>query len=77
MLPLKEFGTDEQWQGTIEKVIPAIVCLEYMKLKSFDAFKAGSAKATGFVVDCNLGIILTNRFKKSLFFYFSKLILRK
>ena len=52
---------DDLWRRTIEKVIPAIVCIEFMTLKSFDTFTAGSSKATGFVVDHQRGIILTNR----------------
>ncbi|TMW60873.1 hypothetical protein Poli38472_000915 [Pythium oligandrum] len=49
------------WKATLERVVPAIVSLKLNSPKSFDTESPGNGSATGFVVDAERGIILTNR----------------
>lgn len=52
---------DPTWKETITRVSPAIVSIIVNVNRDFDQEKAGSAQATGFVVDAERGIILTNK----------------
>ena len=56
-------GAEEasRWQETIDRVAPAIVVLKVSATRAFDGSQAGDAVATGFVVDAERGLILTNR----------------
>ncbi|KAF5780586.1 putative peptidase S1, PA clan [Helianthus annuus] len=47
----------EDWR----KALPAVVVLRTTACRAFDTELAGESYATGFVVDKNHGIILTNR----------------
>ncbi|KAL3673731.1 hypothetical protein V7S43_001427 [Phytophthora oleae] len=49
------------WKATLERVVPAIVSLKLNSPKFFDTESPGNGSATGFVVDADKGIILTNR----------------
>jgi pro-apoptotic serine protease NMA111 len=49
------------WESTLEKVVPSVVMIRTYAPRSFDGQGAGSSFATGFVVDAENGIILTNR----------------
>ncbi|CCI41248.1 unnamed protein product [Albugo candida] len=49
------------WKKTLQEVVPAIVTLKLNNPKWFDTETPGNGSATGFVVDANKGIILTNR----------------
>ncbi len=49
------------WQATIDRVTPAVVVLRVNSPRSFDGGNTGYAVATGFVVDAERGLILTNR----------------
>ena len=49
------------WQETIDRVSPAIVELHLVIPRAFDGAGAGNSTATGFVVDAERGLILTNR----------------
>ncbi|KAH9108654.1 hypothetical protein AeMF1_016183 [Aphanomyces euteiches] len=49
------------WKQTLDHVVPAIVSLKLNSPKSFDTESPGNGWATGFVVDAEKGIILTNR----------------
>ncbi|KAE9139417.1 PDZ domain-containing protein [Phytophthora fragariae] len=49
------------WKPTLERVVPAIVSLKLNSPKFFDTESPGNGSATGFVVDAEKGIILTNR----------------
>ena len=49
------------WQDTLERVIPAIVVIRVCSTRAFDGSGASYSYATGFVVDMQRGIILTNR----------------
>ncbi|KAG5247313.1 DegP protease family protein [Salix suchowensis] len=59
--PEKEVITDDDWRDAINKVVPAVVVLQTTACRSFDTELPSSGSATGFVVDKNRGIILTNR----------------
>ena len=49
------------WQATIDRVAPAVVVLKVSAPRAFDGDQAGHSTATGFVVDAERGLILTNR----------------
>lgn len=50
-----------RWARTIENVAPSIVSIHIDAARAFDTEWNASAQATGFVVDAENGIILTNR----------------
>ena len=55
-------GADEAaWERTLERVVPAVVVLRVSATRPFDTERTGTSTATGFVVDAERGIILTNR----------------
>ncbi|MEE2665429.1 MAG: trypsin-like peptidase domain-containing protein [Myxococcota bacterium] len=49
------------WRQTIDRVSPSIVELQVVTPRAFDGGGAGRSTATGFVVDAEHGLILTNR----------------
>jgi S1-C subfamily serine protease len=49
------------WQTTLDRVARAVVVLRVSSTRSFDDGTAGTSTATGFVVDAERGLILTNR----------------
>lgn len=49
------------WEQTLDEVVPAVVAIRGAAPRAFDTSKAASGVATGFVVDAELGLILTNR----------------
>jgi len=49
------------WQATIDRVTPAVVVIRVNSPRAFDGGTTGYAVATGFVVDAERGLILTNR----------------
>ncbi|KAI8866800.1 trypsin-like serine protease [Ramicandelaber brevisporus] len=49
------------WERTIEHAVKAIVCIRGNQPRPFDQERSGRFNATGFVVDAEQGIILTNR----------------
>lgn len=51
----------EAWQETIHKVVQAVVSIQFTHVASFDTETAIVSEATGFIVDTERGIILTNR----------------
>jgi S1-C subfamily serine protease len=50
-----------QWENILKKIIPSIVSIRSITVRSFDTEVQRTSQATGFVVDAKLGIILTNR----------------
>lgn len=50
-----------KWQNTISKVVQSVVSIHFSQVAPFDSDTALVSEATGFVVDSELGIILTNR----------------
>uniref|UniRef100_A0A0D6QUH5 Pro-apoptotic serine protease NMA111 n=1 Tax=Araucaria cunninghamii TaxID=56994 RepID=A0A0D6QUH5_ARACU len=53
--------TAEDWRKALSAVVPAVVVLRTTATRAFDTESAGVSYATGFIVDKQLGIILTNR----------------
>jgi pro-apoptotic serine protease NMA111 len=51
----------EAWEGTIERVSRGVVALRITGTRAFDTEAPGVTLATGFVVDAQKGLILTNR----------------
>ncbi|KAF6513127.1 hypothetical protein HZS61_007385 [Fusarium oxysporum f. sp. conglutinans] len=54
-------GEDEAWQSAIEKVRKCVVSIKYQRPWRFDREFCDVGEATGFVVDAQIGLILTNR----------------
>ncbi len=50
-----------EWAATLGKVADAVVAIKIDQTRAFDTEWAASAEATGFVIDAEQGIILTNR----------------
>jgi S1-C subfamily serine protease len=50
-----------QWEETLSRTIPCIVSIRSISVRSFDTDSQRTSQATGFVVDSELGIILSNR----------------
>jgi S1-C subfamily serine protease len=53
--------THSQWERTLETITPAILVIRVNGVRSFDGSESGYSFATGFVVDKELGLVLTNR----------------
>ncbi len=51
----------KRWMQSLEKCIRAIVSIRLLSVRAFDGNGASFSVATGFVVDKERGIILTNR----------------
>ena len=49
------------WARTLERIAASVVTIEIDQTRSFDTERNVSAQATGFVVDAERGLILTNR----------------
>ena len=49
------------WDRTLERIAPSVVSIEVDQTRAFDTEWNQSSQATGFVVDAQRGIILTNR----------------
>ncbi|MFK8079699.1 MAG: trypsin-like peptidase domain-containing protein [Granulosicoccus sp.] len=49
------------WAKTVSRVADSVVSLQLSQLRSFDDTPQGNSNATGFVVDAEQGIVLTNR----------------
>jgi len=49
------------WQATLDRVVPAVVVMRVNVTRPFDGEGPGDEVATGFVVDAERGLILTNR----------------
>lgn len=50
-----------KWQETVKQVVRCVVSLKFMSVRPFDTEDAYVSDATGFVVDAERGIIMTNR----------------
>jgi hypothetical protein len=48
-------------QDTIEKAVTSIVSIRFSMVSSFDTDSSDTSEATGFIVDAEKGIMLTNR----------------
>jgi len=54
-------GTPNGWQQVLDEVAPSVVVIRVSAPRSFDTNSPGYMTATGFVVDAERGILLTNR----------------
>jgi S1-C subfamily serine protease len=54
-------SNNNNWQETITKVVQAVVSIKFSHVLSFDTESAVISEATGFIVDLERGLILTNR----------------
>ncbi|TPX35142.1 hypothetical protein SmJEL517_g02385 [Synchytrium microbalum] len=52
---------DERWTKTLEHAIKSLVSIKFIVCRKFDTWNVGSFNATGFIVDIENGIILTNK----------------
>lgn len=52
-------AVDVKWQETLDKVAAAVVSVKFCHTRAFDAEKAASSEATGFVVDADRGYVLS------------------
>lgn len=59
--PLAAAAAPDAWEETLERVVPAVVALRVSGTRAFDTDPASVLAATGFVVDAERGLILTNR----------------
>lgn len=55
------YAAEETWASTVSHVADSVVSLQLSQLRNFDDSKQGGSNATGFVVDAERGIVLTNR----------------
>ncbi len=56
------YASEEQtWAQTVSRVANSVVSLQLAQLRNFDGSVQGGSNATGFVVDAERGIVLTNR----------------
>jgi len=63
LLAVKAAAADEThaWDQTLSRIAPAVVTIEIDQTRAFDTEWNQSSQATGFVVDSERGLILTNR----------------
>jgi S1-C subfamily serine protease len=54
-------GESAAWRGTLARVAESVVAIEIDQTRAFDTEWNASSQATGFVVDADRGLILTNR----------------
>ena len=57
----KEVAPPADWARTLERIATSVVTIQIDQTRSFDTEHNVSAQATGFVIDADRGLILTNR----------------
>lgn len=57
----KSNEADKTWQETCRHAVKAVVSLLAYYPRTFDTRQAGTGDATGFIINAEKGIILTNR----------------
>jgi len=60
-IPAGEEASAADWAATLERIAGSVVAIQLDQARSFDTERNISAQATGFVVDAERGLILTNR----------------
>ena len=60
-LILSSVAYSGSWERTLDVAVPSVVMIKTYSPRAFDGKRAGGGNATGFVVDAEQGIILTNR----------------
>lgn len=61
LLPASGGAETPAWEQTLERIAPSVVTIEVDQTRAFDTEWNQSSQATGFVVDAERGLILTNR----------------
>jgi S1-C subfamily serine protease len=61
LLPAAAGAAPDPWEETLQRVVPAVVALRVSGTRAFDTDGASVTVASGFVVDAERGLILTNR----------------
>jgi S1-C subfamily serine protease len=61
LLPGSGGAETPAWDQTLERIAPSVVTIEVDQARAFDTEWNQSSQATGFVVDAERGLILTNR----------------
>ena len=51
----------ESWESVLDRVVPSVVAIRVSATRPFDTGFASDSAATGFVVDAERGLVLTNR----------------
>ncbi len=54
-------AADSDWAKVVSQASESVVSLQLANLRNFDDTEQGGSSATGFVVDAEMGIVLTNR----------------
>ena len=52
---------EQSWNRTLERISSGVVSIQIDSTRAFDTERNSSSQATGFVVDAQRGLILTNR----------------
>ena len=60
-VPAGDEASAADWAATLERIAGSVVAIQIDQARSFDTERNTSAQATGFVVDAERGLILTNR----------------
>lgn len=60
-LAINAKAEDTRWSKTLERVANSVVTIRVDAVRAFDTAGSSSSQATGFVVDAERGLILTNR----------------
>ncbi|MGI9343001.1 MAG: trypsin-like peptidase domain-containing protein [Gammaproteobacteria bacterium] len=58
---LADDHSEKEWRGTLERISSGVVSIKVDSTRAFDTEWNQSSQATGFVVDAERGLILTNR----------------
>ena len=61
LLPASGGAETSAWEQTLARIAPSVVTIEVDQVRAFDTEWNQSSQATGFVVDAERGLILTNR----------------
>jgi S1-C subfamily serine protease len=61
LLPAASGADSPAWEQTLARIAPSVVTIEIDQTRAFDTEWNQSSQATGFVVDAERGLILTNR----------------
>jgi S1-C subfamily serine protease len=61
LIGFQSHAEEAEWAGTLERISSGVVSIRVDSTRAFDTEWNSSSQATGFVVDAELGLILTNR----------------
>jgi S1-C subfamily serine protease len=61
LIGFQSHAEEPEWAGTLERISSGVVSIRVDSTRAFDTEWNSSSQATGFVVDAELGLILTNR----------------